>query len=251
LRGTVTGTSKVRQGSAPEERETVLRPGKKAEYLVDVLEFVGGSVSAKALARVVGGQARDLMSRVVPGLVEELVVEVEGYAVSLVPDWLARLDALLERPGYRETHEHARDLYQEQRANRWKKSEESDRLRYEQRYRDREQIEETPPPVECEDLPDEDPVASVEGVHKMAAGFFAEPQSRLRDALVHTGTAKTRFYRGERRCGRIRETHSTSWCSPSMLSLLATRALLGRARRGYRSLCGPRTTPDGSPPSTT
>ena len=73
---------------------------------------------------------------------------------------------------------------------------------------------------------DDTPVASVAEVFELARQYFPErdglpllPPIRGRDPLVHRGTDKVRFFRGDRHGCRAEEVRTTSCCATSLLLL--------------------------------
>lgn len=207
MRGTVTGTSKVRQGPAPEERDPVIRLDKAAEEVLDWLDATRGALGVKELAEIVGCQARDLRARALCKLEAAGVVRVEEDTVALVEDWLERLDDDRERAGEFEAYERDRTLYQWERDNRWKRTEERHQERLEEMARacgvseheivsrrqeekpqeQREEAAEAPGVEEPEAL-----VESVEEVRELAREVLGRKGSRLRDPLVRPARARPR-----------------------------------------------------------
>jgi len=109
-RGLVSGTRKVRQGASRKAKPAVKRPGKIRGGIVDHLDRAGGELTRLQLDEAIHPdktpdkrRPRDLTRRKNPetgkgrdGLliwwIDAGVVEVEGEAVRLTPDWLERLD---------------------------------------------------------------------------------------------------------------------------------------------------------------
>jgi hypothetical protein len=109
-RGLVSGTRKVRQGPPRKAKPAVKRPGKIRGGIVDHLDRAGGELTKLQLDEAMHPdkapekrRPRDLTRRKNPetgkgrdGLliwwIDSGVVEVEGEAVRLTPDWLERLD---------------------------------------------------------------------------------------------------------------------------------------------------------------
>ena len=121
VRGTVRGTSKVRQVAASKVREPVVRLDKGAEEVVDWLDRTGGTLGVKHLADIVGCRARDLRARALAKLEAAGVVRyVEDDAVALVPAWLERLNDDRELTGEFDAYERDRRLYERERAECWR-----------------------------------------------------------------------------------------------------------------------------------
>jgi hypothetical protein len=116
LRGTVGGTSKVREGPVAEERDSVIRLDKSAEEVVDWLEATGGLLKIEALAEIVGGRARNLRDRAIAKLEAAGVVVVEDDSVTLVENWLERLDHKRELTGEFEARELDKARYELERG---------------------------------------------------------------------------------------------------------------------------------------
>jgi hypothetical protein len=109
-RGLVSGTRKVRQGAPRKAKSAVKRPGKIRGGIVDHLDQAGGELTRLQLDEAMHPdkapekrRPRDLTRRKNPetgkgrdGLliwwIDAGVVEVEGEAVRLTPDWLERVD---------------------------------------------------------------------------------------------------------------------------------------------------------------
>jgi hypothetical protein len=101
------------------ERDAVLRFGKKAEYVVDVLDFCGGEMWLEDLAQVVGGRARDLRSRILESLQSDRVLSIEDERACLREGWAERLYEVLELTGEQKIVERTRARYARQRAEHW------------------------------------------------------------------------------------------------------------------------------------
>ena len=162
LRGTVTGTRKVRETPAPRQRETILRYGKKAEYVLDVLDFHGGEMLLQDLVHVVGGRPRDLRSRVLKGLQNDRVLGIEGDSVCLLEGWTDRLYEVLAITGEEEIVERDRNRYQRERSERWGNT----------TAEPEGQQEDEPEPE-----PDGDVIRSEEEVFSLAREYFGIPES--------------------------------------------------------------------------
>ncbi len=115
LRGTVAGTSRVRQGPGQDEREAVIRLDKAAEEIIDWLDRVGGSMAISKLAEIVGVRANNLRSRVIPKLVVAGVVTVDEDTAALVEAWLENLDDEREMTGEFEAHDRDEARYKRER----------------------------------------------------------------------------------------------------------------------------------------
>jgi hypothetical protein len=97
---------------------TVLRLGKSAEAVVDILEREGGWMSVPDLGAALGLKShRDLRRRALACLESSAVVEWEGDNVRLCPDWLAALDRRRTDDQEIADHERDRKRYAEERKN--------------------------------------------------------------------------------------------------------------------------------------
>ncbi len=191
LRGTVSGTSKVRESPAPEQRDPVIRLDKGSEEVLDWLDAVGGRMALEDLVEVVGARLRDLRSRVISKLEAAGVVEVSESSVVLVPDWLRRLDDARELADEFGARERDKARYEDERRNRWKPEKEPERLA------DAPQEEE----------PMIGSVAEVLALAHASLGVIPPkhreeapypPPEKGTDPLVHRHTAQARFFQGVR-----------------------------------------------------
>ncbi len=94
---------------------TVLRLGKNAEEIIDILENAGETMSVADLATAKGiTRLRDLRNRVLPRLEAAGVVECSGDAVKLRPDWLAALNRKREEDQELADYERDKKKYAEE-----------------------------------------------------------------------------------------------------------------------------------------
>jgi hypothetical protein len=109
-RGLVAGTRKVRQGPPPESRPAVKRLGKIRGAVLDALDLAGGSATLQEIADALQRKRpRDIRRRLLPWLVDDGIVTVDGDLVSLTADWRERLDAARFHAGEIEAEQRNRD----------------------------------------------------------------------------------------------------------------------------------------------
>jgi hypothetical protein len=134
LRGVTPGTRRVRQTrrfhkniTVKESRDhfpdrpCVKRLGPHRCAILDTLEDAGGELTLRELCEVLHrSRPRDLRRRILPMLVKAGIVEIDGDAVKLADDWLARLEEERERTGeisyaegQREEHRKQRERYRD------------------------------------------------------------------------------------------------------------------------------------------
>ena len=113
-RGTVSGTRKVRESKPPAPRLAVARLGKIRGAILDALDAAGGTATVQEIADALHRKrTRDIRRRNLPWLEEAGILAVEGDVVSLVDNWLDRLEEVRGSGGELEAEELARKRYRD------------------------------------------------------------------------------------------------------------------------------------------